>query len=492
MDKLARKFPSTLPGKPNNAYARLSGPNRRRECGSFAVMTPALLILLLTMTGFAYSLSMMYNRKAEVQTAAESLALAAARQLNGSDAGVRMALLAASTAATNSFYDYNNSSLRWSDDAISFSSAPFGSEWLDAASAQGAGKGANLFYVKIDTSRLSSDVGTVRTIFMDLTPRRISSAYITSAAIAGRTSINVAPLAICAMSETPAQNRGGELVEYGFRRGISYDLMQLNSKGVVPANYLINPVSLPGTAGTSMLGRLDIVRPFVCTGTLAIPSLEGGNLTVEPGFPIESVYPQLNSRFGDTADSCSPASAPPDTNVREFKYSSEFPWMAKMPKSQSADSTTTTSQLLTIADLAPADIPPTTTADMYGPLWVYAKAARYAATEPAGGYAVFGTTNWATLYTPGAPSVRSTPTYPSTPYTSVIDTPAGTRGLGSRRVLNVPLLRCSVPAGSVASAEIIAIGKFFMTVRATKKELYAEFAGVVQKTSLVGQVGLFK
>jgi hypothetical protein len=61
----------------------------------------------------------------------------------------------------------------------------------------------------------------------------------------------------------------------------------------------------------------------------------------------------------------------------------------------------------------------------------------------------------------------------------------------NRRVLNIPLLRCPVLAGSPVAAEVLAIGKFFMTVPASDHELFAEFAGLAQPSSLVGQVELY-
>ena len=58
-----------------------------------------------------------------------------------------------------------------------------------------------------------------------------------------------------------------------------------------------------------------------------------------------------------------------------------------------------------------------------------------------------------------------------------------------RRVLNVPLLNCSVMPSD--SATVLAIGKFFMTVPATETTLAAEFAGAVPVDKIGGKVGLF-
>ncbi len=187
------------------------------------------------------------------------------------------------------------------------------------------------------------------------------------------------------MSATRGAARGAELVEHGFRRGISYNLMRLNPESTAKgANFLVNPVAAPGTIGSSVAARLDVIRPFVCTGTLAMPQITSGNITVEHDFPLGNVFSQINSRFGSYSAPCTSAGAPADTNVKEFSYlnpltsTTDITWLVDKPKGQSADPRTTDTKLLTIADLAQADVPPATTADMFGPLWIYAKAAKYA------------------------------------------------------------------------------------------------------------------
>jgi hypothetical protein len=446
----------------------------------------------------------MYNRKAELQTAADVIAIAAASQLDGTNAGITRALDAAAKVAGNLGYAYNNSPVVWSNDAISFASTPYAGSWTDASSA--IGKSADLFFAKVDTSQLDASHGHVDLLFMPVLAAEKTSTQVDSRAVAGRSSINVMPLAICAMSQTEGQARGTELVEYGFRRGINYDLMQLNPNGTTSgASFLVNPVAPSGTTGTSVGARMDVIQPFVCTGTLAIPpfklatpSASGGKLTVEPNFPLASVYAQLNSRFGTYASPCNSTSAPPDTNVKQYIYSSAFTWMNNVPTKQSAEPKTTATALMTLPDLAPADIPATTTPGMYGPLWLYAKPALFSAyspgvPEPASAYPTFSPTDWPTLYPKGTPKLKTGNNYPSpTPYAAVTQSPpAGLKGSANRRVLNIPLLRCPVPAGSPVTAEVLAIGKFFMTVPASDHELFAEFAGLAQPSSLIGQVELY-
>ncbi|OON60725.1 hypothetical protein B0920_17340 [Massilia sp. KIM] len=462
-------------------------------------MTVVLVVVILSLCGMAIDLGRMYNRKVELQNLADVIALAAAKELDGSAAGVNRARAAAGRAAMNMFYNYNNASVEWSEDALSFGAAPGGSTWFDAGSAAQPTRALTMFFARVDTRKLAVQHGDVPMVFMAMLPSIGPSSHLASVATAGRVSIDVTPLAICAMSASAGEARGTELVQYGFRRGISYNLMKLNPNGTSKgANYLVNPVAVPGTAGVPVMDRLDVVRPFACTGTLAVPSLAGGNITVEPDFPLGGLYQQLNSRFGQYTAPCDASTAPPDTNVKRFDFSTEFPWMAKPPTGQSAETRTSGNKLLTIADLPSNVIPGSTTGGMYGPLWIYAKAvvkdSKYVegAPEPASGYTKFSTSNWPALYTPGAQQVKAGQTYPSTPYLEKVEAPVGLAGVANRRVLNVPLLRCPVAPGSPTTAEVLGIARFFMTVPATETDLHAEFAGLAPQDSLAGQVRLFK
>jgi hypothetical protein len=182
------------------------------------------------------------------------------------------------------------------------------------------------------------------------------------------------------------------------------------------------------------------------------------------------------------------------------------------PAVQAALPTTVNSRLETIADLDPA--PYTNTASMYGPLWAFAKAVPYSAytagqPEPAAGYPTFTTADWKTLYKPSVdpahlpanppPPATSYPTAAgkNTPYLqasgSMFSDPTGLYwpGIRLRRVLNVPLLKCPIAANATVNAEVLAIGKFFMTVPATSGSLVAEFGGLAVEQSLGGKVELY-
>lgn len=469
---------------------RLRRRRRRNgsEAGAIAIMTPFIMLILFALFGMALDLSRSYNRKAELQIAADTTALAAAAALDGTPAGIDRAITAAQSAAGYAIFDYNTHSVIWSDAALKFGTSADGGPdtWLDVTEAKA--RASQIFFTRIDTSALDARHGEIQNIFMPVVSAALAQTNVTSTAVAGRDSLNVLPLAICANSNTPAAAlSSGELVEYGFRRGISYNLMNLNPGGRSPENFLVNPVAPPGTLGTTMKNRLDVVGPFVCTGKMAIPTLRGGDITIERNFPINPLYVQLNSRFESVA-SCTSSTAPVDPVVKNFDLANAT-WMKYKPDNIVANAVTGPDSLLTVAEN-----PSGATATSYGILWTYAKAVPYSAyvanrgIEPPTGYSTFNDKNWSLLYNPGMPQPQS---YTSTPYQAAGG--SATFKLGrNTRVLHIPLLRCPIPSGSISTGTVVGIAKFFMLIPANSSALYAEFAGMDTETALRGNVRLYR
>ena len=480
---------------------RTSIPRTRRnrfrrkgsEDGAIAIITAVVILVMIGMFGMAIDLSRSYNRKAELQSAADAAALAAAAALNGTEGGIDNAVTKAKDAAELMSYSYGGEYIAWSGEALTFGTKPDGGPtgWMNAAAAKLST--SKTFFARVDTSALDAKHGKLQNFLMPILSSALAESNVAASAVAGRDSLNVLPLAVCANSDTAATSLlpSGELVEYGFRRGVAYNLMNLNPGGRSPENFLVNPVAPPGTLGTAtMMDRLDVVAPFICTGRMAIPTLQGGDITVERSFPINSQYVHLNSRFGMYAPPsvCLASSAPADPNVRSFDLTNAT-WMKYKPDGLSANPLPAPDPLLTTAEKS---VGATNTA--YGPLWTYAKAAKYSSyvanggVEPVAGYATFSTTDWAQLYDPGKPEAQS---YPSTtPYLA-------TGGLAYKpsrttRVLHIPLLRCPVSAGAKTTATVVGIAKFFMTVPASSSALYAEFAGMDIESALSGDVRLYK
>jgi Flp pilus assembly protein TadG len=491
-------------GHPIAARRKLA---RARECpsdqrGAVAVVTSLVIVGLVGFCGLALDLALVYNRQAELRNVSDAAALAAARKLNGTSTGITDAVNAAGLMAASQQFRYGSETISWTPSAITFSTSPDrAGVWVDAGTA--AASPSRMMYVQVRTSELTG-AGDVPTIFMPVISSELATVTTHNSAIAGRTAIEALPLAICAMSLAAAAQRTNgaaantELIQYGFRRGVSYDLMQLNSESPAPANFLINPLAAPGQPGSAADLAIDKVGPYICTGTLGFPRLLGDTIAVSSGFPLPSLYKQLNSRFDQYEDNlCRFNAAPPDANIQSYVYTSmpaTFPWMNTAPARQTAGPSSSGARLQTVAD----DDAPGGAVAQYGPVWAYAKAVPFSsyvpgAYEPAAGYATFPTTSWSALYN----TQTAKATYPTTtPYRAAIGANFLAPGLlhrpgvRGRRVLNVPLLSCSTVSGGAAT--VLAVGKFFMTVPATSTSLAAEFAGAIPLQNVAGHVELFK
>jgi hypothetical protein len=467
------------------------------ESGAVAIMALGALIIICGFCGLALDLSRVYNREVEMQSSADAAALGAAIELDGTKAGIaRSVQKVTSLFATPVLYGgpsfgYHKEAMTWSDSAIRFAASPDG-PWLarDVAAAKSEPNG--LLYVQVDTGGLDAAYGQVDTLFMPVISSDLALVSTGARAVAGPSAIAVSPLGICAMRPEAKRNRGGELEEYGFRRGVGYDLMQLNPEASdAGQSFLIHPLAGPGSSGTSA-SDFNTVAPAVCTGTMGIARVMGAQISISSPFPLNPLFEQLNSRFDSYKAPCSPDTAPPDKNIKAYSFSDgSLSWMTTAPAEQASKVYPDVSNGTRWTVAGPDPSPAGTKAEEYGPLWVYAKAVKYANPVPAGGYVAYDKANWKDIYTPGLPSAKSS--YPSTsPYLasgSTYSTAPTHTGVRDRRVLNVALLSCPV-AGNKATVN--GIGRFFMTVPADATHLYAEFAGLVEEQTLRTRVKLYK
>ena len=472
-----------------------------RQRGAIGVMLAMLIVVVIGFVAMALDLARIYNRKADLQSIADMSALTAAKELNGTTAGITAAVMQARGSAFTSHTRYDRDWVDLPESAIRFSATPSDDNaWVDAATAKASP--TNIAYVKVDTSMMDASYGEVQMALIQVVAPTLTTVNLHSVTVAGHSSLNITPIAVCALSNTPANARGNpgtpplvELEEYGFRRGVSYDLMQLNPGGSTPLNFVVNPVDPIGATGYLSNLAPSVVSPFVCTGKILMPRIIGGQINVGYPFPMASLYDQLNSRLDLYVGSvCDPLSAPPDKNVKTFEPTVTA-WMSPSTTEQVAHTFADT-KLWNVAGPLPA--PTGTTAANFGPLWINARAVQFSAysssaPEPTNGYATFAASNWATLYNPGKPvalSAYPTSGTPANNSSSYSKSPSHL-GIKGRRILNVPLLACPLSTASNMKATVLGIGKFYMTVPATATSLPVEFAGMTTEMAVSGRKELY-
>lgn len=451
-------------------------PSRHRQRGTIALLYALLLPVMIGCVGLALDLGLMYLRATQLQNAADSIAIAAAAKLDGTSTGIAQAALRASQIAQKLSIDLGTP-LQWRSAALRFGPAPDGTDWRSASAA--SANAALLRYVRVDLADLDEEMRVMRPIMMGAFGAD-NAVGLAPVAVAGPMALQVAPLAICAMSTTAAATRVNpgapdvaETIRYGLRPGIGYNLLDLNPNGTTAEYFLVDPVHAPGTPAVSF-GDTN-VAPFMCSGTVAYPAVGTGRLHVRrpEGFTL---WRQLNSRFGQQAV-CNVASAPPDANVRDYSGMNAT-WMAVRPTRATALRSTAGGKLRTIADLPPPTPGSTPDAD-YGIRWAYnVPRNQLAASFP-------------TLY-PSSPA--NTVSMPADgPYLApAFATAPALPGRTGRRLLHVPLLACPVSAGTYAQASVVAFARFLLTAPASAAEVPGEFIGIVSEAALGAGIGLYR
>ncbi|MES2759588.1 MAG: pilus assembly protein TadG-related protein [Pseudomonadota bacterium] len=450
-----------------------------RQGGIYLIMFALSLLFIMGLCGFALDISRVYNRKAELQSIADAVALAAARELNGTLAGVTNAETKAGLVVAQLRYKYSSTPIPWSGNALRVSSSATASAsgWFSVSSAKAFPAG--LMFAQVDTAALDPELGRVDTILLRVLPNAPLSGDLTATAVAGRVGINVTPLAVCAITDAVEESVGQppaspvvqELVQYGFRRGAAYDLMNLGSNGALPAHFAVDAGDPLGTRDGAVNVTAASLAPFTCNGSMLASSLVGANIAVASPFPIATLFKHLNTRFGVYTDTgCTSLESPPDSNIKPHLTSATF-----------------------------------------NPIWSYAKAIPYSsytnqgAVEPTAGYNAFPATSatWSALYPsqspyPGASGKVSYPA--TTPYLTTSDLTNFYQSAGAalapskqhRRVLNVPLLRCPLSTSGSITANVLAIGRFYMTVPATAGSVQVEFAGLMRDQNIDSEVELIQ
>jgi hypothetical protein len=494
---------------------RATRKSPRKERGALVVMLGIAIVVLFAFMGIALDLAQTYNLKTELQNAADAAALSGAKELNGSLTGINNAVAKAkATAAANNFR--YSTPLTLVDANISFGSDPDTAAWKTVGEAQGAPSG--LLFIRIDTGPHS-----INTYFMKVFPGGAAQTQTFGRAVAGRFSIEVTPIAVCALDTQkyramPHAGTADELTELGFRRGMAYDVISINPLNASENKFVLNPLDIPTGPGdstncTPSNNNVPTIRPFLCSGQAAIITTLPGYVYANPGMS-STLNAEINSRF-EAGGSCT---VPPDANVKE--YTATGPpgqWMnpALGAANQGVELVDSTGKqhipFYTIPPPIPSPAVTAAQARQWGVLWSYAAAVQYAASPPAGGYTAFPTATWPNLYPSALPlPANSQPctncdptgthpvTYPApSPYMqgpgSIYFQAGG--GARDRRVLNLAIVDCTqyVSAGKCkGTLPVLGVGRYFMPIKADiPHSLFGEFAGLVPDALLTAEIKLY-
>ncbi len=472
----------------------------RHQQGAVIIVFTLSLLVLFGFMALAIDLGRTYVLRTELQNAADAAALAGAKELNSTVAGVgRARARAIAMAAQNNSHFTTPISITSSNlwvgpcpDAESCTMVPIDSIVSDA-------QASGMTYLRVYISS-----GTFSTFFARVPAKTDGTGAVATTstygeAVAGRYTNQIAPIGVCGIINTTTgatRPKGevipgsGELAQFGFRRGVSYDIMLLNP--LVPNSdpYLINPVDAYPNACSPSNSSADATAPFVCGGTAAsitsLPATAYGNTGISAG-KIEAA---LNSRFGDFSPPsvCNPATTPPDANIRPFAYNNNAAgytnWITPNPTGQTLNPSNTFYPTKPL------------TRGRYGVLWSYSRAVRAnTGTSPPTPGTAFSPTasDWNTLYPTQeagnlAPAPTNYPTAATSPYLdSGHSTPpgGGMVGQAGRRVVSLAIIDCPnvIKSGACSRLPVLGIGRFFMQTPAdfkgSPKKLYTEFAGLV-------------
>ncbi|HEU4852126.1 MAG TPA: pilus assembly protein TadG-related protein [Telluria sp.] len=470
--------------------------------GVYAVIFAVLLVLLLSLVGLALDTGQVYARHTYVKHYADAAALAAAQELDGTVGGVGLALSEAESAATRLAALHGDEAV-WNDAALRFATSADG-PWQTRAEAEALAEDEllRLRFARVDASEFAPEVMEITRFFAP--PEAVALPKLGGIAIAGPTMMQMMPLAVCAMSEdrtsarpVPGMAGTSELVEYGFRRGVTYNLLDMHPAGVGGVqSFVVNPIEFPDAgAGTSDDASFehDALAPFVCSGAILQP--KSNRVFVRSPFPAD-LFPELNSRF-ELASSCNPGGTLPDKNIKEYM---DVSWLNNTPTVPYAAARDFGGKRQTIADIegAAGTVTPQRTRDAYGALWAYARPVKYDATAAGHAGDKFVRADVTSLYPVDNGSTNNlvhNNSWSNSNPRAYLHRLAGNwvapsgRALPYRRILNVPLLQCPV---SDDEATVLAIGKFMLTSRAENGAIPGEFGGLLPAAAPAIMVRLYQ
>jgi hypothetical protein len=280
-------------------------------------------------------------------------------------------------------------------------------------------------------------------------------------------------VAVCAQPDDPANPDDNEL---GYERGVTYRASDTNP--LAPGTLFW--IDVNGNAGNCSNSTTQSL-PFACAGKMPFSAPVGGIVYTNTGV-ADPQLEALDSRFDvfNKKNRCDPASAPPDRNVREYRFNAvgagaPRAWMEPDPTRQS----------LTFVAFGSSDRPKLRAdrsfAD-YGVLW---SAARPDGATPA---------DWPTRYGGAAFNYPSPSPYAQTngQYFAAPTQP----GKAGRRMLNLAIIDCSTASGgNCRPLRVLGYGKFFLQRKANvpqDRDIYLEFVRLLPDSFPQAEIRLYR
>lgn len=490
---------------------RFKGSGSQR--GAVAIMFGLTLLVLFGFMALVFDLGRTYVVRTELQNAADAAALAGAKDLNQTLDGVTKAIASVKSigSANETRFSFKASpGIVITDDMISVSNCPYECTWTQARTIASDAEAATKTFLKVDVPS-----GPLITFFARLAGNTSTSAY--GRAVAGYYVREITPIGVCAIDskkggalDLPAPRTEKELTEFGFRRGVAYNLMELGPLGGSGQPYLINPVDSWGSSACdSSHSSADYTAPFICTGTSAAIGTVPGNVFGNTGISAGPIQAALNSRF--KVNAC----APQDANVKQYavpKLTGSGPAGNPRDWTDPGANNYPAQQSITIDSTTRKPIP-VPTIGQYGALWSYSRAVQAVGTSPnATAGSAFALADWPDLYAgntadqtiSGYPASPSSSPFPAgteaAPYNTLsgskyFSSPPSAPGKRDRRVLNLVIVNCpaSTGIGCNSTIQVVGIGRFFMQVEADlPKSLEAEFAGLIDPLPPPTEIRLYK
>lgn len=453
----------------------------RHQRGAVAVIVAIVIGLLLVMVGLVVDLGYLYTRKTELQNAADAAALAGAKELKGTAAGIIAAKNKAIQLAGVNSVDFGSKSIVIPDDSdieeIEFGPTPDGPwtsfEQASASDDNAAGK----FFIKVDTTGIG--LSTVQTWFMRVSQwgfGGIESTTTFGMAVAGRTVCEALPMFTCVRPSGTAPN-------YGFVPGATYRLTPSDSSPphLGPGNIgWMDPVS-PGSPGLIHGG--DEMAEIICRGQAWC--LSAGTYSSLTQSAFNRMMDALNTRFAVYEGKLNKAeyklACPADTNIKEYLHTGPananrqivVNWLDTPPDKQGLDGSETLSDTSNIVHWAAVRPPGTLPPDTPGVNSNYPSS--------------------------GSPYSQTTPSGP----TSYFEPPPATLGgdpvakrSGRRFVTLGVASNCASIAGSGYPVEIVAFARFLVQKRGVgtgaDKGFYGEFIEIADTTPpVIPQIKLY-